>query len=60
MLKASRKEPEGYRYDDVDMGSVYWMPICYTGDAALFDQVRSLIDAAPKQKTQSHCAVLIP
>ena len=57
-LIANRKEPEGYRYSVDCMGCVYWMPIRYTGDATVFDNVRSLIDAAPKPKRQVHRADL--
>ena len=46
-LIANRKEPEGYRYSVDCMGCVYWMPIRYTGDATVFDNVRSLIDMMP-------------
>ena len=56
---ANRKEPEGFRYSVDCMGCVYWMPVRYTGDATVFDNVRSLIDAAPKPKKKpAYCADL--
>ena len=56
-LIANRKEQEGFRYSVNCMGCVYWMPVRYTGDATVFDNVRSLIDAAPKPKEKTdYCA----
>ena len=58
-LTANRKEPEGFRHSVNCMGCVHWMPIRYTGDATVFDNVRSLVDAAPKPKKKpAHCADL--
>ena len=59
LLKANRKEPEGYRYSTNCMGCVYWMPVRYAGDPTLFDKGRSLIDAAPRPKKKpAYCADL--
>ena len=59
LLKANRKEPEGYRYSVDCMGCMCWMPIRYTGDTTLFDKVRSLIDSAPKPtKKPAYCVDL--
>ena len=56
-LIANRKVPEGFRYPVDCIGCVYWIPIRYTGDATVFDNVpvRSLIDAAPKPKKKIDC-----
>ena len=58
-LIANRKEPEGSRHSADCMDCVYWMPIRSTGDATVFDNVRSLIDPAPKPKKKpANCANL--